>query len=142
MECYWKRVCSTFKAAIWISRFGTSIEGTCNVCADLETCVLHVLDDWQLCHDIAHAKGGKVTIRNIAPGYAACNLAQRTKKFSEYIASIGGMVQPNSTHTIALTEFSAMFPNARSALLEQLRVFIASQASAASPGDQGIALAR
>ena len=142
MECYWKRVCSTFKAAVWISRFGTSIEGTCNVCADLETCVLHVLDDWQLCHDIAHAKGGKVTIRNIAPGYAACNLAQRTKKFSEYIASIGGMVQPNSTHMIALTEFSAMFPNARSALLEQLRVFIASQASAASPGDQGIALAR
>ena len=103
------------------------------MCADLDTCVLHVLDDWQLCHDIARAKGGKVTIQNIAPGYAACNLAQRTKKFSEYIASIGGTVQPRSMNVIALTEFSIMFPNARSALLEQLHVFIASQASAASP---------
>ena len=99
------------------------------MCADPDTCVLHVLDEWQLCHDVARAKGGKMTIQNIAPGYAACNLAQRTRTFSEYIASIGGTMQPCSMNVITLAEFSVVLPNARPALLEQLRVFIASRYS-------------
>lgn len=73
---YWKRKCSMFKAAVWLTQHGVSIAGTCAVCQQSE-CKLNALDSWQLCHDIARAKGGKVSLKNIAPGKYDCNLSQK-----------------------------------------------------------------
>ena len=121
MQQHWTRNCSPFKAAVWMFRFGAdALEGTCCVCKDAETCVLHVLDDWQMCHDVARANNGDVTLQNIAPGYAACNMAQGTRTFSEYGVSIGlgvDTARPNSK--VYATEFRAVFPKAPKRLLEQ-----------------------
>ena len=117
---YWKRKCSMFKAAVWLTQHGVSITGTCAVCQQSE-CKLNALDSWQLCHDIARAKGGKVSLKNIAPGKYDCNLSQKTMTFDEFVSSFDELHVSGRPRIgkINAGQFRRIFPNARRELLGQ-----------------------
>ena len=95
--------------------------GTCAVCQQQE-CGLNALDAWQLCHDIARAKGGQVSLKNIAPGKYDCNLHQKTMSFDEFVASFDDMHISNRPRIskINSAQFQHIFPKARKELLDQM----------------------
>ena len=105
--------------AVWQSWIGNNIQGTCHVCNDQIYCTLHVLDMWELCHDVARAKGGPYSLHNMVPGSRRCNLAQRTLTITEYQRHIGSASPTDHVCHVSSGEFAARFPNATQELLEQ-----------------------
>ena len=116
---YWRHRPSTFKCAVWQSWIGNNIQGTCHVCNDQIYCTLHVLDMWELCHDVARANGGPYSLHNIVPGSRRCNLVQRTLTIAEYQRHIGSASPADHVCHVSSGEFAARFPNATQELLEQ-----------------------
>ena len=116
---YWSHQPSAFRCAVWQSWVGKNVQGTCHVCNDPVYCTLHVLDMWELCHDVARANGGPYSLHNIVPGCRRCNIAQRTRTIAEYQRYIGSVILTDHFCHVSSSEFAVMFPNARQGLLEQ-----------------------
>lgn len=116
---YWRHKPSAFRCAVWQSWIGKRIQGTCQVCNDSVYCTLHVLDMWELCHDVARTKGGQYSLHNIVPGSRRCNSAQRTLTIAEYRRYIRSISPTGHYCHVTSNEFGASFPNATRELLEQ-----------------------
>ena len=121
---------SVFRAAVWYSYMGpASIEGVCKVCC-LDSCRLHALDAWQLCHDVARSLGGDMVVSNVVPGYARCNLSQRVMTLQQFRARHGVLAAPEGGKVTA-EMFLHVFPHAKEVLLEQLAAPVAAVLPAA-----------
>lgn len=116
---YWRHQPSTFRCAVWQSWIGKNVQGVCHVCNDPLYCVLHVLDMWELCHDMARANGGPYSLHNMLPGSRRCNNAQRTLRIAEYQRYIGNVSLTDHVCHVSSGEFAAMFQNATQELLQQ-----------------------
>ena len=116
---YWRHQPSAFRCAVWQSWIGKNVHGTCHVCNDPVYCTLHVLDMWELCHDIARTNGGPYSLHNIVPGSRRCNAVQRTLTIAEYQRHIGSVSPDVHFCHVSSDEFGAIFPNATQELLTQ-----------------------
>ena len=76
---YRQKVPAALRDRVWNIYYSTN-EGTCLFCTNTitkQTC--------HMAHDLAHSKGGDVTVANLYPSCATCNLSMGTRTYDEAV---------------------------------------------------------
>lgn len=69
--------------ACWIRWAGINQVAVCAACHDTSD-MLHVLDQFEMGHDVAHCENGTSTLENLRPTHSACNSNMGSRTFLQY----------------------------------------------------------
>jgi len=79
---------------VWVQSFGEVYKSKCSTVWCSNTITVH---DFHCGHKVAETNGGTLSLDNLIPICARCNLSMATKSFEEWNALTGTMPPPTAT---------------------------------------------